>query len=253
MDFISLLILAFLLEFLDNSIGGGFGTILSPLLIVFGYDPKVIVPAILVSETISGLWGGYWHIRFGNVNGKAVLATLAGSLISMALATYLIGVVLPSSTVKIFIGFIAILMGFLVMMRTFFKYKDSGDHIDLKKVPFLGAIIGFNKGGSGGGYGPLSVLGYMFLGMPAALAIGTTTIAEGIACFLGVIMYLEIIGIVLSIATALSIGSFLADPFSAWLNNRLKLKLKTKKHGQIIGVLMTVLGTISLLKTVGLI
>ena len=40
------MLLAFFLEMADNGFGGGFGTILSPLLVILVYDPKLLVPAI---------------------------------------------------------------------------------------------------------------------------------------------------------------------------------------------------------------
>jgi len=255
LDFISLLLLAFLLEMVDNGLGGGFGTILSPLLIILGYQPKAIVPAVLVSEAVSGIWGGGWHIKFQNVNFKAVGLTLCGSLAAMAIATYVTGSILPSSTVKQIITILAVIMGIFVMARSYLVEKLEKIH--LKNHPslfvLLGALIGYNKGSSGGNYGPFSVTTYMVLGISAATAIGTTTIAEGIACALGVVMYSQITGFVLSLALPITLGAFIADPISAWVNNGLKLKLKPPFHGRLIGAAMTLIGAIALLKTLGII
>jgi hypothetical protein len=252
LNLITLVLLAFIMECVDNGLGGGFGTIMSPLLILLGYDPKVVVPAILVSETVSGLWGGAWHIKFGNVNFRAVGATLMGSLLGMIIATLLIGVFLPSSAVKIFISVITLVMGVLAVIRSFSvidKHAKTTEKVSVTKTALLGFIIGFNKGGSGGGYGPLSVSGYMLLGLIPAVAIGTTTLAEGIACALGVALYSQITGIVLTVAIPLTVGSFIADPVSAWANNKLKLKLKPPFHGRFIGLAMTALAIVTLLKT----
>jgi len=254
-DFITLAILAFIMEMIDNGLGGGFGTILSPLLILFGYDPIVVVPAILVSETVSGIWGGAWHWKFGNVNWKVVGLTLIGSLSGMALATYITGAVLQPATLKLIIAIMAVIMGAFVVLRA--KFRERIAKLDFSKHPILfsimGAIIGYNKGTSGGNYGPFSVSGYMVLGLSAATAIGTTTVAEGIACALGVAMYSQITGIVLSVAIPLSIGSFIADPISAWVNNHLKNKLHPNFHNGLIGFVMMLVGTVALLKVLGFI
>lgn len=106
---------------------------------------------------------------------------------------------------------------------------------------------------SGGNYGPFSVTGYMVMGMTAAVAIGTTTVAEGIACALGVAMYAEMTGIVLAVAAPLAIGAFIADPISAWINNHLKHKLTPPFHGRVVGLAMVLVGAIALLKTFGII
>jgi uncharacterized membrane protein YfcA len=112
--------------------------------------------------------------------------------------------------------------------------------------------MGYNKGTSGGSYGPFSVTGYMVMGLPAAVAIGTTTIAEGIACAAGVTMLLASSAVFnIGIVIAISLGAFLADPISAFINNRLKKKLSPPFHGRLIGVVMLVLGIVTILKSLG--
>lgn len=254
-DLVSLFFLAFIMEMVDNGFGGGFGTILSPLLVILGYNPRVIVPGILVSEMISGLWGGSWHIRYKNVNFRVVRLTLCGSLVAMGLATYVTGEHLSPSLLKYVISIFAVVMGIFVVIRSYLvkklKHKQNRHHPVWFSI--LGAFIGYQKGTSGGNYGPFSVTGYMVLGLSAATAIGTTTIAEGIACALGVAMYSQITGIVLTVAAPLAIGSFIADPISAWANNNLKNKLSPPFHGRLIGVAMTLVGIVALMKTFGFI
>jgi len=241
--------MALLLEAVDNGLGGGFGTILTPVLIIFGYDPKAVVPAILVSETVSGVFGGSWHAHFKNVNFKAVSVTLLGSLVAMVVASFIVGIYVPSFYVKWYASLIAFAMGIIVIVRSY-SYIKPRAHNDFSKwkCTLLGGIIGFNKGTTGGGYGPLSVCGYILLGIPAAVAIGTTTVAEGIACTIGVITYGSTIGIALSLAVPITIGAAIADPLSAWVNNLLKRKIEPPFHGRLVGIAMTVLGFITILK-----
>jgi len=253
-DFIALLLLAFILEMVDNGLGGGFGTILSPLLVLMGYPAKAVVPAILFSETVSGLWGGAWHARFHNVNWKAVGLTLLGSLIAMAAATYVMSSVLSPATLKYVISIFAVIMGAFVVVRSYMVKRM--EKLNFSKHPWLmavmGFLIGYQKGTSGGNYGPFSVTGYMVMGMTAAVAIGTTTVAEGIACALGVGMLTQTGGTFdMVILAAITIGSFVADPISAYINNRLKKKLEPPFHGRLIGLAMTTVGIVGLLKTFG--
>ena len=252
LDPVVLFFMAFGLEMTDNGLGGGYGTILSPLLIIFGYDPRVIVPAILLSEMVSGLFGGFWHVRYKNVNFKAVGATLLGSVLAMIAASFIVGLLVPSVYVKWYISGLAFFMGLLVVVKSYSYIKPRGpDGFSKSKCALLGAIIGFNKGSTGGGYGPLSVSGYILLGLPAAVAIGTTTVAEGVACLIGVITYTSTIGIILDVALPITIGAALADPISAWINNRLKEKVEPPFHGRLVGVAMSVLGLVTLLKLFG--
>lgn len=249
LDIVTLAVLAFCLECVDNGLGGGYGTIMTPVLIILGYDPKVVVPAILVSEMVSGVFGGYWHIRFKNVNFKAVGITLLGSAVVMLIASFIIGIYIPSVYVKWYASLVAFSMGILVVVKSYSRIKPR-NHNDFSKwkCTLLGGIIGFNKGTTGGGYGPLSVSGYILLGIPAAIAIGTTTIAEGIVCTVGVVAWGATIGIALNIAIPITIGAALADPISAWANNTLKKKVEPPFHGRLVGIAMTTLGLITILK-----
>ena len=244
-----LFLLAFAMEMIDNGLGGGFGTIMSPLLVISGYEPKIVVPAILVSETVSGLWGGSCHIRYKNVNFKAVVITLLGSLVAMVTASFIIGLYLPSLYVKWYMSIVAFAMGVLVVVKSYsYIQPQKPNDFSKPKCTLLGGIIGFNKGSTGGGYGPLSVSGYILLGLPAATAIGTTTVAEGIACAIGVVTYASTIGLVSSIVIPITMGAFIADPLSAWVNNTLKKKVEPPFHGRLVGIAMTVLGLVTTLK-----
>ena len=222
---------------------------------ILGYPPQVVVPAILFSEMISGVWGGAWHLKFKNVNWKAVGFTLCGSLVAMGLATYIMAEYLSPTALKYVISIFAVVMGIFVVIRSYLmkKLERMQNHHHPAWFTIMGFVIGYQKGTSGGNYGPFSVTGYMVLGLPAAVAIGSTTIAEGIACTLGVAMYSQITGIVLAIAAPLAIGAFIADPISAWVNNHLKNKLNPPFHGRLIGLSMTLIGLIALLRTFGLI
>ncbi|HHR85253.1 MAG TPA: sulfite exporter TauE/SafE family protein, partial [Candidatus Acetothermia bacterium] len=51
----------FLGELLDSSLGMLYGTILSPVLIIAGYDPLVVVPSILITQALSGFVAAIGH------------------------------------------------------------------------------------------------------------------------------------------------------------------------------------------------
>ncbi|MCK9599378.1 MAG: sulfite exporter TauE/SafE family protein [Dehalococcoidales bacterium] len=251
-DVFSIVLLAFVLELIDNGLGGGFGTILSPVLILFGYSPLVVVPAILLSETVSGLWGGGWHAKYKNVDYRMVGLTLVGAVCGMLAASVLLGAYLPATYVKWYISIVAIGMGIFVVIRSYRKLSINPDKKYSKPLTIgLGLLTGFNKGGTGGGYGPLSVSGYMCLGMSAAVAIGTTTVAEGIAAVVGVGYHLATLNDFIYLAIPLAFGAAIADPIGSYINNRLKISLEPPFHGRLIGVAMLGLGTLTIVKLLG--
>ena len=240
-ELLPLFLLAMCLEFIDNGLGGGFGTIMSPLLILFGYDPKIVVPGILFSEMCSGLVGGLSHAYYKNVNWRAVGVTLTSSLVAMALASFLVGSMVPSQYIKWYISLLAVAMGAFIVIRSYKNIRE-GRKFNSPMCLLLGGVIGFNKGSTGGGYGPLSVSGYMLMGLTAATAIGTTTVAEGIACVIGFSTYAVTTQINWGLVASITLGSVLVDPISAYLNNRLKKRLEPPFHGRLIGLAMLLLG-----------
>ncbi len=65
---LAIIIVAFIAEYVDSSLGMGYGTTLTPLLLFFGYKTMQVVPAVLLSELITGLLAGFTHHAVGNVD-----------------------------------------------------------------------------------------------------------------------------------------------------------------------------------------
>ena len=65
---IALSFIALSAEYMDSTIGMGYGTTLTPILLLFGYEPMQVVPAVLISELVTGLLAGFTHHSVGNVD-----------------------------------------------------------------------------------------------------------------------------------------------------------------------------------------
>jgi uncharacterized membrane protein YfcA len=66
--FVVVAITALLCEDIDASIGMGYGTTLTPLLLIIGFLPLQVVPAVLLGQLAGGLIGGFFHHKLGNIN-----------------------------------------------------------------------------------------------------------------------------------------------------------------------------------------
>lgn len=60
-------IIALVCQYLSVSIGVGYGSILPPLLLVLRFSPLQSVPALLLSQLVGGMIGGFAHYRAGNI------------------------------------------------------------------------------------------------------------------------------------------------------------------------------------------
>ena len=254
---IGIMLLAFVCEYMDSTLGMGYGTTLTPVLLIMGYEPLQIVPVVLISELISGLSAGYLHHREGNVDFKPkiinlpaiaselkslsyidvirkavpmhlkVALVLAACSIIGTIAAVFIAVNIPKLWIKLYIGFLVLAMGITILACFNKSFKFSW-----KKIAGLGLLASFNKGISGGGYGPIVTSGQIFSGIAGKNAVSITSLAEGLTCTVGIITYVLISGkrLDLKLAPFIILGAILSVPLSVksvkkMTENRLKLAI----------------------------
>jgi uncharacterized membrane protein YfcA len=243
--FLLISILAFFCELIDSSLGMGYGTTLTPILLIFGFGPLEIVPSILLSELITGVSAGLAHHKVGNVCFKrgSIHLNICGvlalcSIIGASIAVFL-AINIPSIWLKTYIGLVVLSMGIVVLLTINKNYKFSW-----KKITFLGLVAAFNKGMSGGGYGPVVTGGQILSGVKGNNAIGITSMAEGLTCVVGVIVFIlspEFVN--WELAPSLILGALISVPFSTIIVK----KLPTKALKISIGSLTLLLGLITLI------
>jgi uncharacterized membrane protein YfcA len=263
---ILLILGGFLGELLDSSIGMLYGTILSPVLIIAGYDPLVVVPSLLLTQAVSGFIGAIGHHRLRNVdfsvdNGAIKRQKGAGYISSLkkamtrdskvvlvvsvlgvlaAIIASLVATSIPKAALKTYIGVLVLVMGAILVSRSRFTFSWN-------KILGIGAISAFNKGLSGGGFGPIVTAGQMISGRASKSAIGATTLAEMPICMAGFLAYLLRNGmstwnLVIFLGIGAIVGSFVGPHITA--------KFKSEKRVRIgLGILVIALGIWTLAKT----
>jgi len=244
--FVVVIILAFFCELLDSTLGMGYGTTLTPVLLIIGFGPIAIVPCVLLSELLTGITAGAAHHKVGNVNFnrgsihlKVALVLAACSVVGATIAVF-VATNIPKLWLKTYIGVLVLGMGLVILLTLNKDYKFSW-----KKIIGLASIASFNKGMSGGGYGPVVTGGQILSGINGNNAVGITSLAEGLTCVVGVVVFVfspEIIN--WSLAPSLIIGAILSVPFSAFIVK----KIPTRTLRIAIGVLTLTLGLVTLIK-----
>jgi uncharacterized membrane protein YfcA len=257
--------IAFMCEFIDSSLGMGYGTTLTPLLLLLGFNPLAVVPAILASELVTGGLAAYLHHREGNVtfdfrndknhrlvrkfrllgymprsNASKIAIVLAACSLAGAVGAVFLAVSIPKLYLKIFIGVIVLAMGVLILIR-----RRSSMDFSWKKITGLGVLAAFNKGLSGGGYGPLVTSGQILSGVDTKNSVAITSLAESFTCLVGVCSFL-LLGnsFEWKLTLILMAGAVASVPFSTKLVKRLKVSSFT----MIVGVATVVLGLFTLYK-----
>ena len=248
--FILIVIMAFIGELVDSSAGMGYGTLLSPILILMGYSPFVAIPAILLTQAFGGLIASFFHHRFKNAifNIKSLDFKMAILISLLGIIGVLIGSLvitgIPILYVKIYISFIVLIMGTLILLHKTFKFTWT-------KVVFVSLLSSFNKCVSGGGFGPILTGGQVIAGHNCKNSIGITTLSETPICLMSFVMYCilvlsgSVVGLDWSLIYALGIGSFIAAPMGPCLAR----KIPARTVRLILGILLLFIGVFGIWKS----
>lgn len=161
------------------------------------------------------------------------LAILIGILIAVGLSEIFL---------KIYIGLIFLLVGIFLLRR-----PKKRNRFSWKKLIAIGSAAAFNKGITGGGFGPVLTGGQIMSGIENKTAVGITSMVEGIVSLVGVIFYLIITGFTylnMPLTLSLLIGGLFATPLAAYAVN----KIHPRKLRSLMGLVSIILGLIVILK-----
>ena len=111
-------------ESIDSLSGMGYGTLLTPILILMGYEPLEIVPLILFSELSPDSLAAAMHHKKGNVNFqkdsiefKTAAILTACSILGTVAASYL-AITLNKEIVKLYIAILLIVIGLPALLAS---------------------------------------------------------------------------------------------------------------------------------------
>ncbi len=240
--------LAFVCEFVDSSLGMGYGTVLSPVLLLLGFDALDVVPSLLFSECVAGTVAALTHHRVRNVDFRSgsrdtkVALLLATCAIAGTTAAALLAIRLPRQILRIWIGALVLVIGLLILSAVNRSFRFTW-----RRIAVLGAVASFNKGLSGGGYGPLVTGGQLLSGIRVRNAVGITSLSEAITCLVGCILYgLLKPNINWSLVFCMTTGAVLSVPLAA----RLVKWIPERLWRIIVGTMIVVLGSLTLIKAI---
>jgi len=257
---------AFVCELIDSSLGMLYGTILSPVLIIMGYDPLVVVPSILFSQAIGSIIASIGHHRLRNVDfaiKKDVMKKLSGlgcieifrksitkdlkvvfviscfGILATIIAA-LTAISIPRIALKAYIGILMLVMGIILLFKTRFNFS-------WRKTFGIGILSAFNKGISGGGFGPVVTAGQLISGRESKKSIGATTLSEAPICITGFLTYLIKNGLsTWNLVLVLTVGSIIGAIIGPHITTKFKSEKKLRLR---LGILVILLGIWTLIKT----
>ena len=217
----SVVLMAAFFEFMDASAGMGFGTALTPLLLVLGFDPKQIVPVVMIQQAAAGLVGAFLHREFENVEWKfkpmsatiklALIIVVSGAVFNILAIVGVYKIFLVDKVwIKLYVAILLLMMGAISLFQSRKErpYKPG-------KMVLWASLAGFNKGVGGGGYGPVVTIGGLLAGVPVKSMLAVTAISEGSVSTISLITWLIMLSSGVTIDYLLLPSFMIATMFSA--------------------------------------
>ncbi|MFO8078663.1 MAG: sulfite exporter TauE/SafE family protein [Armatimonadota bacterium] len=209
--------LSFMSQYVDATLGMGYGTSLTALLVLIGFPVRTVVLAVLLQQLVAGGLTSVFHHMFGNADLRpghfhfklAILLGGVGIVGSFIAAT--VAASIAEGAVDIALGGVILAMGLLIF---------AARHVTLQfswaRAGLIGLIAGANKGFMGGGYGPVIVAGQTVVGDTMRHAVAVTALAEALSCLGGVVGYFLMgVGMPWALTGALVAGGVISSLFAA--------------------------------------
>lgn len=245
------LLIGFLAQLVDGSLGMAYGVTSTSLLLVFGIAPAIASASVHMAEVVTTAASGISHIRFGNVDKKTVYRLILPGMIGAFLGACFLSN-LPGDVIKPYIAIFLAGLGMYIFLRfLLIGYQripnDQTSRTPSKKLLTpLGFVAGFIDSTGGGGWGPLvtpSLLTNNKLAPRKVIgSVDTSEFAIAIAATLGFIISLGVAKFHWEWVVVLMIGGIVAAPIAAWLVR----KIPSAILGVLVGglIVLTNLNTI---------
>ncbi|AEH47787.1 sulfite exporter TauE/SafE family protein [Parageobacillus thermoglucosidasius] len=221
-------IVGFIAQLIDGSLGMAYGVTSTTLLLAFGITPAVASASVHLAEVVTTAASGASHIKFGNVDRDMVLKLIVpGSLGAFVGACFLSN--LPGDLIKPYVSLFLLALGFYIMYRFLFlsarQEQQTPRKFSNKQLVPLGLVAGFLDATGGGGWGPISTPVLLAnKGIEARKVVGTVDTSEfavALSATIGFVISLGWEQVNWFWVGTLMLGGIIAAPIAAWLVRKL--------------------------------
>ncbi len=178
---LSVFALGFICAYVTTSMGMGYGTILTPILLILAFETHEVIHAVLLSQAIICLPATLFHWRLGNIrlgakNGdaKLIVSVIVAGGIAIALASFIVAE-LPQEVLTAYLGIVVLVMGLVLLRMKRFAFS-------WKLLAGFGVFSVVNKALTGTGFGPVFTSGELISGKEPRSSIGVSSAVVGPIC-----------------------------------------------------------------------
>jgi uncharacterized membrane protein YfcA len=245
-----ILVIGFLAQFIDGTLGMGYGASSASFLVSCGLIPALVSASVHTSEIFASFASGVSHFKSGNVSTKiAIPLTSTGVIGGVIGALFLVS--LPVSIVTPIVAIILLILGGRILTRFIWGGQikiTKGEHSRSLLLP-LGLIGGMVDAIGGGGWGPICTSTLVNINKEEPhYVIGSVNISEFFTTIAIVVTFGLTIGFenfLWFITIPLIIGGVIAAPIAAYTCRRVPSTLM----GMLVGSILIVLNTRTLAKS----
>src|SRR3954469_23622064 len=184
-------LIGFLAQLVDGSIGMAYGLIATSSLIAAGVPPVYATAATHLSEVFTTGASGLSHWRLGNIDFGLLRPLALPGIIGGIVGALVVGFV-PTDVVKPAANIYLLFMGVVVAAMAFNLRTKPADHRHIRPLAFIGALID----AFGGGWGPIFASTLIAKWHDARRTIGSVNATEFFVTLAQSSMFFALLGVV---------------------------------------------------------
>ncbi|HWQ30382.1 MAG TPA: sulfite exporter TauE/SafE family protein [Negativicutes bacterium] len=235
-DFAIIVLIGFLAQMIDGSMGMAYGVSSTTFLTTAGIPAAIASASVHTAEVFTTLLSGISHWKMKNIDWKIFRRLVVPGVIGGALGAYVL-VSFPGKLIAPVISMYLLIMGMVVLYRGI-KGAARNMITGSQLIP-VGLLGGFFDAVGGGGWGPIVTSTMVASGHPPRYTIGSVNTAEFFVTIVQALTFTLFLGIgqYWQYIAGLAIGGVLAAPLAAYVCARVSEKKLLLFVGSLIVLL----------------
>jgi uncharacterized protein len=225
-------------QFVDGSLGMGFGVTSTSLLLSLGVGSALASATVHLAEVFTTLASGISHFTLGNVERRMFWPLLVSGVAGAAAGTFTAVHFQDAPGIRPTVSTILLVLGLVIIARTF--RGRAARHVipSTRRLLLIGFPAAFIDALGGGGWGPIATPTLVMSDVEPAKAVGTVNTVEFfVTVTISAVFLFSLPEIRWRMIVPLAIGAVAMAPFAALLTRR----LPTRWLGLAVGTLISLL------------
>jgi uncharacterized membrane protein YfcA len=220
---VAIAVIGFVAQFVDGSLGMGYGVTSTTLLLSAGLAPAVASASVHMAELGTTLASGAAHWRFGNVDWQVVWPLAIPGAVGAFAGAYVLSNI-SAGVARPWVSLILSCLAMMILARALIGRtigSAAAARPRARALGPLGLVGGFLDAAGGGGWGPVTTSSLMAASrMQPRHVIGTVSMSEFLVtagASIGFLVGLGVAGFAWDAVAVLLAGGLIAAPIAAWV------------------------------------